>query len=199
MLADQSLQSTIDKILDGTRDAILEKLESSMSDADSALDDSVASLEDEYDRIISDGHKEAQKVARQITGAADLEARNKQLLLVEGSVDRVFEQATQQVQGTQRDEQYSGLLAALLAEAADTLKTSDFIVHTNAADRSIVQSLLGNHQGAALSDTELDCMGGIKAVTRDGSMTFDNTLDARLERLKPLIRKEIASKFVLGN
>jgi len=30
-------------------------------------------------------------------------------------------------------------------------------------------------------------------------MTFDNTIDARLERLKPLIRKEIATKFGLGN
>ena len=29
-------------------------------------------------------------------------------------------------------------------------------------------------------------------------MTFDNTLDARIDRLKPLIRKEIASKFGVG-
>ena len=30
------------------------------------------------------------------------------------------------------------------------------------------------------------------------AMTFDNTIDARIERLKPLIRKEIASKFGVG-
>ena len=29
-------------------------------------------------------------------------------------------------------------------------------------------------------------------------MTFDNTLDARVERLKPLIRKDIAGKFGVG-
>ena len=30
-------------------------------------------------------------------------------------------------------------------------------------------------------------------------MTFDNTIDARFERMKPLIRKNIAAKFNLGN
>ena len=30
-------------------------------------------------------------------------------------------------------------------------------------------------------------------------MTFDNTLDAKIERLKPLIRKEIAAKFGVNN
>jgi V/A-type H+-transporting ATPase subunit E len=35
--------------------------------------------------------------------------------------------------------------------------------------------------------------------SKDGTTSFDNTLDARIERLKPLIRKEIASQFGVGN
>lgn len=195
---DPALQRTIDKILDETQNTITASLQSSTDAAHIALDESVASLEDQYDKIISDGHKEAQKVAKQITGAADLEARNRQLLLVEDSVDRVFDQATEHVQNSQRDDQYSGLLGDLLAEAARILDTTEFTVYANDADRQTVESLLASYPGAVLSDQRLECMGGVKLVTRDGSMTFDNTLDARLDRLKPLIRKEIASKFGLG-
>ena len=42
-------------------------------------------------------------------------------------------------------------------------------------------------------------MGGVKVTSKDGSMTFENTIDARFERMKPLIRKNIAAKFNLGN
>jgi V/A-type H+-transporting ATPase subunit E len=42
-------------------------------------------------------------------------------------------------------------------------------------------------------------MGGVKVTSKDGSMSFDNTIDARIELLKPLIRKDIAAQFNLGN
>jgi V/A-type H+-transporting ATPase subunit E len=43
-----------------------------------------------------------------------------------------------------------------------------------------------------MSDHPLNSIGGIRLTSADGSMTFDNTLDSRIERLKPLIRKNIA-------
>jgi len=48
---------------------------------------------------------------------------------------------------------------------------------------------------------EANLKGLKNALATDGiiAITFDNTLDARIERLKPLIRKEIASKFGVGN
>jgi V/A-type H+-transporting ATPase subunit E len=35
-------------------------------------------------------------------------------------------------------------------------------------------------------------LGGFKIKSSDGTITLDNTLDTRIERLKPLIRKNIA-------
>ena len=46
-----------------------------------------------------------------------------------------------------------------------------------------------------MASEDIDCLGGIQIKSRDGTMAFDNTLDARISRLKPLIRKEIAAKF----
>jgi V/A-type H+/Na+-transporting ATPase subunit E len=42
-----------------------------------------------------------------------------------------------------------------------------------------------------LSEKSIDVIGGIRMRSSDGSMTYDNTLDSRIERLKPLIRKNI--------
>jgi V/A-type H+-transporting ATPase subunit E len=43
-----------------------------------------------------------------------------------------------------------------------------------------------------VSDQPINALGGIKVRSADGTMSFDNTLDSRIERLKPLIRKNIA-------
>ena len=197
-MADSALQQTIDKVLGRAESEIASKIEAAVATAKSSLDEEASSLELEYDRIVAGGTKEAEKVERQIVGGADLEARNKQLAVVEESIGRVFEEAISRIRSAERDGSYSELVGALLDEAAGVLGTSEIIVYTTARDRPLLEPLLSKHPGATLSADELDCMGGLRAESRDGSMSFDNTLDARLERLKPLIRKEIAASFGLG-
>ena len=198
-MADSALQQTIDKVLGRAESEIASKIEAAVATAKSSLDEEASSLELEYDRIVAGGTKEAEKVERQIVGGADLEARNKQLAVVEESIGRVFEEAISRIRSAERDGSYSELVGALLDEAAGVLGTSEIIVYTNARDRPLLEPLLSKYPGATLSADELDCMGGLRAESRDGSMSFDNTLDARLERLKPLIRKEIAASFGLGD
>jgi len=36
-------------------------------------------------------------------------------------------------------------------------------------------------------------MGGVVLTTSDGSIRFDNTFEARLERTKPTLRKDVAA------
>jgi V/A-type H+-transporting ATPase subunit E len=59
--------------------------------------------------------------------------------------------------------------------------------------------LLSQYPGAELSSETIDCLGGVKIKSKDGTMAFDNTIDAKVERLKPLIRKEISNQFGVGN
>lgn len=198
-MADSALQQTIDKILGRTESEIAEKLASATSAAKSSLDEEASALELEYDRIAAGGAKEAEKVERQILGGADLEARNQQLVAVEESIGRVFDEAVSRIRSAERDASYSGLLGSLLDEAVGVLGTSEITVRAGAADRALVEPMLSRHPGASLAPEPIDCMGGLRAESRDGTMSFDNTLDARLERLKPLIRKEIAASFGLGD
>jgi V/A-type H+-transporting ATPase subunit E len=198
-MADLSLEKTIDQVLEKNRSQLLESLKSSLSESQEKLSVSLTELENEYAKIISEGQKEAEKIEKQIIGSSDLEVRNKALLLVEESTSKVFEQAKDQIQDTKRDSEYSNLISSLITEATEALDTSEIIVYTNSKDKDIVKSAISKISGAELSSEDIDCMGGVKVTSKDGSMTFENTIDARFERMKPLIRKNIAAKFNLGN
>ena len=199
LASNSALEITIDKILKNTEKDILSNIKSALDDSQNSLDDSIPRLEGEYDKVISDGKKEADKIEKQIVGSADIEARNKQLLLLEDAVDKVFSKALDQISNVDRSGDYSNLIKSLLEESTQILGTSEITVFTNAKDKDVVQSALSQFSGAELSSDTIDCLGGIIAKSKDGTMKFDNTLDARIERLKPLIRKEIASTFGVGS
>ena len=195
MGVDSALERTVEKILQNTEQQIVSSLKEALKSSQTTLANSQVALEQEYDKILAEGKKEAEKLEKQIIGNADLDSRNKQLLLVEESIEKVFEKAIKKLQDTDRNNDYSKLVSSLLQESIDTIGTSEIVIQTNSKDKSVVQSLLSKFPGATLSSDLIECLGGIKVQSKDGTMKFDNTIDAKLERLKPLIRKDIASKF----
>ena len=199
MSSNSGLESTIDQVLERNSFEFSQSLKNSLTDAQKTLSDSLPMLEEEYEKIIADGKKEADKIEKQIIGSADLQSRNKTLLIVQESTDKVLEKAKEKISNMDRNSEYSSLIAKLLTEATSALNTSDVIVFTNSKDKDVVQSAVSNISGAELSSDTIDCMGGVKVTSKDGSMSFDNTIDARIELLKPLIRKDIAAQFNLGN
>lgn len=197
--SNSALESTIDKILKNTETDILSNIKSGLENAQQNLDDAIPRLEGEYDKIISNGKKEADKIEKQITGSSDIEARNKQLMLLEEAVNKVFSKAIDQISNADRTGDYSNFIKTLIDNAIQVLGTSEISIMTNTKDKDVVQSTISQFSGAELSSETIECLGGIKAKSKDGTMTFDNTIDARIERLKPLIRKEIAAKFGVNN
>ena len=199
MSSNSALESTIDQVLDRNSSEFSQSLKNSLEEAQKTLSDSLPMLEEEYEKIMSDGKKEADKIAKQIVGSADLATRNNALLLVQESADKVLEKAKEKIQNMDRNSEYSSLITKLLTEATEALNTSEVIVFTNSKDKEVVQSAVSSLSGAEMSNDTIDCMGGVKVTSKDGSMSFDNTIDARIELLKPLIRKDIAAQFNLGN
>jgi len=199
LTSDSRLEKTVDKILNQTENELLTSLKNSFEESKETLSKSLNSLEQEYDKIIDEGKKESEKIEKKIIGSSDLESRNKQLLLVEESVEKVFDKAIEKISSANRNENYSKLINNLLDESTSALGTTDVIVYTNSKDKGIVEPLLSKFSGSELSSETIDCLGGVQVKSKDGSMTFNNTIDARLERMKPLIRKEIATKFGIGN
>ena len=189
-----ALEKTIDKILKKSEEGLLESLKQSLDNSKKVLSDSLLPLEQEYDRIIAEGKKDADKIQSQIIGSSGLAERNKQILLVEESVEKVIDKAIEKLRGSVQ-KNYTNLMTQLIDEAITSLGTSDVVISTNSRDSDLVKSILKKFKGATLSSDTIECIGGIFVKSKDGSMNFDNTIDARLERLKPVIRKDVATKF----
>ena len=189
-----ALEKTIDKILKKSEEELLESLKQSLDNSKKILSDSLPPLEQEYDRIIAEGKKDADKLQSQIVGSSGLAERNKQILLVEESVEKVIDKAIEKLRGSVQ-KNYTNLMTQLIDEAITSLGTTDIVISTNARDSDLVKSILKKFKGATLSSDTIECIGGIFVKSKDGSMNFDNTIDARLERLKPVIRKDVATKF----
>ena len=199
MTSNPSLEQAIDNVLQKTENDIISIIKNSSTKSKETLDNSLSKLEEEFDKIISDGKKEADKIEKQIIGSADLEARNKQLTTLEEGVDKVFTKALDEITNTARSGDYANLIKSLLDESTKILGTTEVIVSTNTKDKDLVQSALSQFPGSELSSESIDCLGGVIIKSKNGTTSFDNTLDARINRLKPLIRKEIASQFGVGN
>jgi len=199
LTSDSKLESTIDKILRQTEIENLSSLKKSFEESLEILTKSQSSLDEDYDRIIDEGKKEAEKIEKQIIGSSDLESRNKEILLVEDSIKKVFEKAIEKISSSTHDDNYSKLIESLLEESISALGTSDVIISTNSKDKEIVQGLLSKFSGAELSSDLIDCLGGVEVKSKDGSMMFTNTIDSKIDRMKPLIRKDIATKFGIGS
>jgi len=199
LASDPKVVETIDKILNQAETELLSSIKNSLEESQQTLTNSQTTLDQEYDRIISDGKKEAEKLEKQIVGSSDLESRNKQLVIVDDSIEQVFDKAIEKIKNVERNSDYSKLIISLIDDSTKVLGTSDVIVYTNSKDKDVVKKALSKFSGAKLSSETIDCLGGVQVRSKDGTMIFNNTIDAKLERMKPLIRKEIASKFDLGN
>ncbi len=199
MTSDSKLESTIDKILNQTEIENLSSLKKSFEESLEILTKSQSSLEEDYDRIIDEGKKEAEKIEKQLIGSSDLESRNKQILLVEDSIKKVFEKAIEKISSSIHNDNYPKLMESLLEESINALGTSDVIISTNSKDKEVVKELLSKFSGAELSTDSIDCLGGVEVKSKDGSMMFTNTIDSKIDRMKPLIRKDIATKFGIGS
>lgn len=195
MTYDAALEKTIDKILKQSEKKLLENLKKSLDDSKKTLTDSLSSLEQEYEGIIAEGKKEADKIQKQIVGSFALEARNKEIMLVEKSISEVFDSAVEKLRELKRNKDYTKHLTQLIDEAIKSIGMSDVIITTNSKDKKIVKRIIKKYDSVTLSSDTIDCIGGVRVSSKDGSMNFDNTIDARLERLKPVLRKNAATKF----
>jgi V/A-type H+-transporting ATPase subunit E len=86
----------------------------------------------------------------------------------------------------------------MIEDSISKLESTEIIIECNKNDyelvKKVIQDLSSNKNNKiklTLSKKSIDITGGIRARSDDGTMTLDNSMESRIERLKPLIRKEI--------
>jgi len=190
-----SLERTIDKVLSQKESALISEIDSALQKSLKNLESSKSILEVEYDAIIESSKKQAENLKRQIIGSSTLNARNKELIIIESAIDEIFTKAKEKLTQSNNEKNYEKLLTRMIQDSVSKLG-SDIVIQCNKTDQKLVRKIssqesTGKNMKISVSDDFLDMIGGIKATSVDGTMTLDSTLDSNIESLKPLIRKDI--------
>jgi V/A-type H+/Na+-transporting ATPase subunit E len=190
-----SLERTIDKVLSQKESALISEIESALQNSLKNLESSKGNLQVEYDSIIESSKKQAENLKRQIIGSSTLNARNKELVIIESAIDEIFNKAKEKLAKSNNEKNYEKLLTRMIQDSVAKLG-SEIIIRCNSTDLKLVKKISSQESSdkkmkITVSDEAIDIIGGIKAASLDGTMTLDNTLDSNIESLKPLIRKDI--------
>jgi len=190
-----SLERTIDKVLSQKESALISEIDSALQNSLKNLESSKGSLQVEYANIIESSKKQAENLKRQIIGSSTLNARNKELVIIESAIDEIFNKAKEKLAKGNNEKDYEKLLTRMIQDCVAKLG-SEIIIQCNSADLKLVKKISSQESSdkkmkITVSDEAIDIIGGIKAASVDGTMTLDNTLDSNIETLKPLIRKDI--------
>ena len=200
MSSSSALEHMIDKVLVQKEAELISQIDSAYQESLDNLESSRSKLEAERTRIVEAARKQSENLKRQIVGSARLASRNQELLTIENAVNKAFEEAKKKLQASRDTDSYKNLLKQMVEESISAVGGSNaVIIESNKNDAEIVRKAVSElrdsgkvQQQAEVSDQHIDVLGGIRIKSSGGTMTYDNTLDSRIERLKPLIRKNIA-------
>jgi V/A-type H+-transporting ATPase subunit E len=189
-----ALDRTVDKVLAQKQEDFMTQIDSAYQEAASNLESSRGNLRSEYEKIIQGSRKQAENLKRQILGSKRLESRNQELILIEMAVSNYFEKARERFRELSRDKEYRSMISEMIDDCISAIGTGEIIFESNEKDSKLVTEIIAKKpkkMKLTLSDKHIDVIGGLRALSPDGSLTFDSTIELRMERLKPLIRKEI--------
>ena len=198
------MSSGTDKIVSSIMSEAQEKADVIIQDANAEVSaiqaNAEKTAESEKTKILENGKKQSDMRYQQIISEAKMNARRAKLGAKEEVIDAAFNQATGELKAiaASGDDNYEIALSKMIKEAADEIGTNDLIIHLNEADTNKFKQDLSSSDSFELDGIKFTLGEPIKAIggailkTSNGDIEVNNTIEARLERFKSILRSEVA-------
>ena len=191
----EAASNTLKKVSDEFLAEVLAQLTDGRNQSADLLEAARKETEETVSRILETGKKQAVSAKRQLIDSAELETRNLHLKELEVAVNEVFSEGVRRLPGLSAEERERAL-NRLVREGVQVIGQKA-TVSCNAADKKILSSIIRtlNKEGVKLTlgQESIQSIGGVVLSSPDGSVRFDNTYESRLERMRQILRKEIAN------
>jgi len=199
-----SLENVIGKVAKEALQEMLSSLDKEYRDILATIEAEERESASKVAEILRGGDRQAETIKRRIISRAELDARNRSIRLLEEAVNRVFEESLKVFERQSLGKRYKKALMRLLEEGVEAIGAGEVVVAGSSRDRDALRKAaytVEKSRGVKItvSRKPLNCIGGVYITSVDGSMIYDNTVEARLERLKPLLRKEIFDMMLKGD
>jgi len=190
-------------VLDDVSNSIVNEIEVVLNEgldaANKMIEESESKTNNEQLVIESQQVKESDIKSRQILGAAEIQSRNSTLKLLEKNINNVFTTALKEL-SKDKGKNYQAALAAFIEEGLSSIDSDDVLISCNKQDNSVVKTLVSklsakHKRNISVSDEPLKTSGGVIVSNLDDTISVNNTIEARLERMKAELRTDIVNKF----
>ncbi len=199
----QGLASIANEVLNDVRKEAEAILFNAEKEAKQTLQTAKEEADNTYENIITGASAKTEAEKRKIASRTQVDIRNSLLQTKADIVETAFNKALILLQDFVKTENYHNYLVTLIQEAAEKLESKSLTLHVNVQDKDWLTpaklNSLSKNLGVALklADQTEDCIGGCKVQTEDEKVLYDNTLENRLQQLKPALRLEVAT-ILLG-
>ena len=155
----------------------------------------------ERTKILENGKKQSDMRYQQIISEAKMNARRAELGAKEEVIEAAFTKATDtlRAKAASGDEEYKDSLSKMIKEAADEIGGKDLILQLNEEDTKNMKDQLSDVSTFQIEDIKfeigepIDTIGGAILKTSNGDIEVNNTIEARLDRFKSVLRSEVAN------
>ena len=152
-------------------------------------------------KIKDNGKKQSEMRYQQIISEAKMNARRAKLDAKEDVIEAAFSQATGELKqkAAEGNEDYKDSLSKMIKEAADEIGGNDLIIQLNEADTNKLKEEISSDNTFELDGVKfklgepIKTIGGAILKTSNGDIEVNNTIEARLERYKSILRSEVAN------
>lgn len=193
----EAIQNVLSSVSKEAKDEIVGILAGAFREAEELLSASEKETKKEVERILTASHRMAETRSRRIVGEAEIAARNKSLQLVEETVNSILQVAIERMKddaGSHSEE----VLEKLLRESLAFVEADAVRVYGTSKDRRTLSRIVSKvskeiRRKLTIDETPLNSSGGIRVSSMDGSISYDNTFESRLERAKPILRRKLST------
>lgn len=146
--------------------------------------------------ILDQASQEAARLRSQALATAQLKARSSELAHREKLLDRVFKSVKQQLPELQKRPDYGEIVAALIREGVEQLKSNKVEIRADKVTQKVISSSMLDEISKAMNaelslGKPLEQGTGVVLDASGGHLHFDNTFETRLSRFQSGLRPAI--------
>lgn len=208
-MSDKGIDKIISHIKANVDREISAVLQEAHAEAESIKKAAQQKAEEEAQKILSQGKRIAALESQRIIAEKKLEARRRKMDAQEEVIAASFEAVTTVLEevaekGEQDHLVYKDILFSLVASACEIVAGEKVELALNRRDSgrfdekmmgelsSFVKKKTGRDISLSLANTTISCLGGVIVRDLEKQLEVDNTLEAKLDRLRESIRVDVA-------
>lgn len=134
-------------------------------------------------------------------GQAELDAKKTFLQAVEEIVEDVIKEAIERIRDIKNTEAYEKSLESLMSGAIEAIGGKSFKISCSEDDREraakVAKRIMKKMDvEISIDSVPVNTIGGVKIMNREGTVLLDNTIEARLNRMRSEIRAMIIKQLM---